>query len=154
MAKYVNVGNGQYLNARNDHSTSSSIKYYIPHGEEVTVSSTYGNWSKVTVVDYPGKGSAWVMTSYLSDSEPSILFDTETYALGNKTLQTGRFGRYTYNLQIGLGITADGVFGSATETAVRNFQESHGLSIDGIAGSGTKGALWSAASNTIIQHGK
>ena len=37
--------------------------------------------------------------------------------------------------------TADGIFGSLTETAVKNFQRSRGLAADGIVGAQTWGAL-------------
>jgi peptidoglycan hydrolase-like protein with peptidoglycan-binding domain len=39
------------------------------------------------------------------------------------------------------GITVDGVFGSQTLTAVRNFQAAKGLTVDGIAGRETRAAL-------------
>jgi peptidoglycan hydrolase-like protein with peptidoglycan-binding domain len=35
----------------------------------------------------------------------------------------------------------DGLFGTRTEAAVRQFQERHGLQVDGIAGPDTMGAL-------------
>ncbi|MGH3648418.1 MAG: penicillin-insensitive murein endopeptidase, partial [Micromonosporaceae bacterium] len=41
----------------------------------------------------------------------------------------------------GQSVTADGVFNSATTTAVRNFQSSKGLGVDGIVGPQTWGAL-------------
>jgi len=36
--------------------------------------------------------------------------------------------------KVGIDITADGIFGSATDAALRQFQSDHGLDIDGIAG--------------------
>lgn len=38
-------------------------------------------------------------------------------------------------------VTIDGIFGSGTETAVRDYQSSRGLTVDGIVGSQTWGAL-------------
>jgi len=40
--------------------------------------------------------------------------------------------------------TADGDFGTATETAVKNFQAQNGLAVDGVAGSATLARLYSA----------
>lgn len=76
------------------------------------------------------------------------------YALGNKILQTGRLGRYVYNLQLGLGITVDGLFGSGTESKVRDFQRANGLTADGYAGDATKSELWKQAETTIKAGGK
>jgi len=43
--------------------------------------------------------------------------------------------------QAGFPLQADGIFGSNTDTAVRNFQRSRGLSVDGIVGPNTWAAL-------------
>ena len=40
--------------------------------------------------------------------------------------------------------TADGVFGSGTETALKKFQNKYNLGADGVAGKGTWGKLLSA----------
>ena len=44
-------------------------------------------------------------------------------------------------LQVALGIGADGVFGPATEQALKRWQRAHGLTADGIAGPQTREAL-------------
>ena len=41
----------------------------------------------------------------------------------------------------GAGLETDGIFGQATEQAVRSFQSTHGLEVDGIVGPMTWGML-------------
>ena len=47
----------------------------------------------------------------------------------------------TIAVQRALGISADGVFGRQTRSAVRAFQAAHGLEVDGVVGPQTLGAL-------------
>ena len=56
-------------------------------------------------------------------------------------VKRGMRGAPVNRLQERLSIGADGVFGSATEKAVRDFQKSAGLAVDGIAGPDTFTAL-------------
>jgi peptidoglycan hydrolase-like protein with peptidoglycan-binding domain len=60
-------------------------------------------------------------------------------------LKSGNEGRQVRILQHALGIAVDGVFGPATETAVRAFQARHGLQVDGVVGPQTSAALGSGA---------
>lgn len=57
------------------------------------------------------------------------------------TIKNGSKGNDVVTLQKMLGITADGIFGSKTETAVKKFQNEHGLDVDGIVGPKTWEAL-------------
>ena len=57
------------------------------------------------------------------------------------TIKKGSRGADVVTLQTKLGITADGIFGNATETAVKAFQTAHGLVADGIVGAKTWAAL-------------
>jgi peptidoglycan hydrolase-like protein with peptidoglycan-binding domain len=63
-------------------------------------------------------------------------------ASGSSTLlHSGSQGSTIVAVQRALGITADGVYGSATRRAVMEFQRGHGLIVDGIVGPQTLGAL-------------
>lgn len=55
----------------------------------------------------------------------------------NETIQVGSRGETVRAIQNKLNITADGVFGSGTERAVRQWQTANGLVADGIVGSKT-----------------
>ena len=54
-----------------------------------------------------------------------------------QALRKGCRGNDVVDLQKALGITIDGVFGTATETAVKKFQKENGLTVDGIVGAMT-----------------
>lgn len=69
------------------------------------------------------------------------------YTLEMRNLKNGHSGEDVRALQIllnGRGYncgTADGIFGSKTDSAVRKYQKDKGLSVDGIAGPATMGSL-------------
>ncbi|MGN0238279.1 MAG: N-acetylmuramoyl-L-alanine amidase [Lepagella sp.] len=54
-----------------------------------------------------------------------------------RTIKKGSRGSYVKVLQMKLGITVDGFFGTDTEKAVIAYQKSHGLTPDGIVGNYT-----------------
>lgn len=56
-------------------------------------------------------------------------------------LKNGSRGPAVVKLQTTLGVTADGVFGNGTETALRKWQSDRGLVVDGIAGPSTLVAM-------------
>lgn len=57
-------------------------------------------------------------------------------------LRRGSRGAEVSRLQRALGISADGIFGPATEAAVRQFQQGAGLTVDGVAGPNTLSRLF------------
>lgn len=80
--------------------------------------------------------SLMIFSSYSAQAYSGAFF--HVVSVGNR-------GTDVQSLQYLLNIGADGVFGSGTETAVKNFQASKGLAADGVAGPAT----WGAAVTTI-----
>ncbi|HZP20833.1 MAG TPA: N-acetylmuramoyl-L-alanine amidase [Bauldia sp.] len=60
---------------------------------------------------------------------------------GRPTLRRGDHGDLVKKVQAKVGVAADGIFGAATEAAVRQFQRNKGLVPDGIVGPKTWAAL-------------
>ena len=58
-----------------------------------------------------------------------------------ETVRKGSRGEWVVRLQEALGVEADGIFGSGTETAIKDLQEESGLVPDGIAGRNTYRSL-------------
>ncbi|HAS6479681.1 TPA: hypothetical protein GRR64_19070 [Vibrio parahaemolyticus] len=57
--------------------------------------------------------------------------------LDRATVRNGSRGVDVRELQLNLGLNADGIFGNGTEASVKSFQEKYGLSSDGIVGNDT-----------------
>ena len=62
-------------------------------------------------------------------------------AAGGQSLKSGDRGTAVASVQRRLGLTPDGVFGPATERAVKRFQRRRGLTPDGVVGPRTAAAL-------------
>jgi peptidoglycan hydrolase-like protein with peptidoglycan-binding domain len=80
---------------------------------------------------------AFVGLIAIANTVPTRAFSSaffHTQSIGNR-------GNDVKALQYLLNISADGVFGSGTQTAVKNFQTSKGLTADGVVGPATWGAL-------------
>src|ERR687896_1794060 len=65
---------------------------------------------------------------------------------GGLPLMYGSQGELVTHVQQALGISADGIFGPQTDTAVRQYQARNGLEVDGIVGPATWGALFESGS--------
>lgn len=50
--------------------------------------------------------------------------------------------------ELGYNLSADGIYGTNTSNAVRDYQSKNGLSVDGIAGVNTQGKLYAASNGT------
>ena len=69
--------------------------------------------------------TSWGIASPAPSPEPTMAYKlTRPYMIGETVRK----------IQIALGIEADGIFGPATERAVRAYQEKQGLTVDGIVG--------------------
>lgn len=88
-----------------------------------------------------------VCFSNISNIQPDIA------TFGNEILVKGKTGGDVYELQGRLKHLGfykgkiDGIFGSGTYWAVRNFQYKFGMTVDGIVGPKTKLMLWKATKN-------
>ena len=137
-----------------DHSGNKShIGLYVGSGTVIEASSTQAgvctsklNTSKWTYygelkdVSYSAQEATEQPSAPASDSQP-----TKTLP----TLKRGNKGEYVTMLQTKLKnkgydlgkYGVDGDFGSATESAVKQFQKDHGLTVDGVVGAKTWNAL-------------
>ena len=113
------------------------------YGLDIDVDNIYGNETKKALV----KG---LQTELNKQFEGNLvvdgIFGTNTYnACIN--VRRGAEGNITWLIQSMLichsfNINADGIFGTATEGAVRDFQSRNGLSVDGIVGKNTFNKLF------------
>lgn len=113
------------------------------YGLSIAVDNIYGNETKKSLV----KGLQTELNKQFgSKLAVDGIFGTNTYnACIN--VRKGAEGNITYLIQAMLvchsfDIDADGIFGNATETAVREFQKRNGLSQDGIVGKNTFNKLF------------
>ena len=119
--------------------TSLNEKY----GLNISVDNIYGNETKKALV----KGLQTELNKQFgSKLAVDGIFGTNTYnACIN--VRRGAEGNITWLIQSMLichsfNINADGIFGPATESAVREFQKRNGLSVDGIVGKNTFNKLF------------
>ena len=119
--------------------TSLNEKY----GLNISVDNIYGNETKKALV----KGLQTELNKQFgSKLAVDGIFGTNTYnACIN--VRRGAEGNITWLIQSMLicklfNINADGIFGPATESAIREFQKRNGLSQDGIVGKNTFNKLF------------
>ena len=66
---------------------------------------------------------------------------TSTSSTSGEVLRRGSKGEEVKKMQAALGVTADGDFGSGTESALKRWQSANGLAADGVAGPKTLAKL-------------
>ena len=107
--------------------------------------------SKLNATPSTGTGST---TGTTTGGTTSSGVTDESNKVTNQVLRYGDRGDVVRNLQqrlkdLGyLAGSADGVFGQATDAALRSFQTSNGLAADGIAGSKTQTVLYSSSAKS------
>ena len=109
-------------------------------------SRKWTHWYQLPFVDY---GDA-VFTGG-SAAKPDT--PASEYTLGTRTLKRGSKGTDVKALQeflnrLGAKLAVDGEFGSATESAVKDFQQKYALAVDGKYGTKTHAALMRAVAET------
>ena len=104
-----------------------------------------GFWTYYTITDYFGSVTETAVKNFQFSKQIKVdgLVGNTTYSClmdGVKNdimLKKGDRGEQVKEVQQMLGITADGIFGSGTESSVKKFQKDNGLIADGIVGSKT-----------------
>lgn len=107
------------------------------------VSGIYGNVDmNYAYIDYPSIIRKGGFNGYKkgSTSTREIALPTDDLKRGDTGSQVIRLQR-CLNKLLKAGLEADGLFGPATEKAVRNFQKKYGLAADGIAGPKTRAKI-------------
>ena len=81
------------------------------------------------------------IAAIMAGTAPAPIVIPAVDAAGRPTLRRGNRGDLVKQLQAGLGVTVDGIFGARTEAVVRQFQREHELIPDGIVGPRTWASL-------------
>jgi uncharacterized protein YraI len=145
-----------WLNLRSTPSLNGALLDKIADGLPVTWYNYASDWSRISFDGTMG----YVMTQYITDVDSGLVHpQTLRQAFGYFLLRRGCVGYRVKNLQRALisgGYytgSINGSFDSATETAVRNYQDDEGLAVDGLVGEGTKSHLWSDYSGVLTSFG-
>lgn len=136
LAENTGTITGNSVNLRTGPSTATTRLTYLNRGDTVTVTGKTGNWYAVT---YRGK-SGYVYGQY-------VAMNGAATGSSGTLLKKGSRGAAVKTLQQNLILLgylssgADGIFGSRTEAAVRQYQRRNRLGVDGIAGKQTLSAV-------------
>ncbi|WP_216362193.1 peptidoglycan-binding domain-containing protein [Vibrio parahaemolyticus] len=87
-----------------------------------------------------GTDKAQTIAGYAREVESAILL-AYGHEIERDMVSTGSRGADVCELQLALGVSADGVFGNGTKTALEAFQQANQLTPDGICGSSTWDAI-------------
>lgn len=144
---YSSSGGGH--SSHTSHSSHYSSSTYTPSsGSSSTPSYSTPSYSTPSYFS-PSKPAARRRSTTKKATKTTTVYPrsvTTTYALGDRVLKLGDRGLDVTALQqlliaVNYEITASGVFGLATNAAVKDFQTAHGLPADGVVGTQTLRAL-------------
>src|SRR5918999_1237123 len=96
-----------------------------------------GPAAPMAMAQFGGTGSVQVAVAAETPSARAI-----EVREGGLPLMYGSQGELVTHVQQAFGISADGIFGPQTDTAVRQYQARNGLEVDGIVGPATWGSLF------------
>lgn len=132
-AQYYVRTNGRCLNARSGPSTSAGIYTCVRNGAPLAAVVGFENgFARLSTGRYVS--AAYISTT--SGGRP-----TPGPGVGGTVLRPGSSGPAVRAVQGFLGVPVDGVYGSVTTNAVRNFQARNGILVDGIVGPQTRRLL-------------
>lgn len=149
LAQQTGTVNSGSLKLRSRKSQDSIVMAELSRGDKLEILDETDQWYKVKYGDFTG----YVMKEYVKVSGSSSP-DSSNRSSTDGTLRNGDKGSEVKRLQRSLvdaGVfsgKADGIFGDATEDAVKTFQRKNGLKADGVAGSDTLRALNSSSGST------
>ena len=90
---------------------------------------------------FRGRAGVTVAVATMAFAAAGAVAQDSPPASGGSSAGASASGSSVSAIQRALGITADGVYGPQTRTAVRSFQRREGLAVDGVAGPATLAAL-------------
>lgn len=141
--KYIYCSPTSYVNVRSGCSTNYSRVCKAYRADEIV-----DDWAPGTTfwrgVELANGQQGYVYIDYVKTWKPMLVGDM----FGSSTLRGGSTGTYVRNLQRCLisegylGGTIDGIFGTNTENAVKDYQAAKSLTVDGKVGAATKNALY------------
>ena len=137
------------MNVRASASNSGDRLGTLTHGTSVTVVGTNGEWSSIFCYDpwnekiYGMNTPAYIKSEFLSSSIPINCEWIQRYGTAaHQYTNTRKDGcaelQHDLNRFFNLNLTEDGICGTNTVAAIRQFQDWWDLSVDGIAGNMTK----------------
>src|SRR5690606_24889874 len=114
-----------------------TVQYLLrQHGDSLTADGAFGPMTEAAVRDFQSKRGLAVTGIVVGSTWTALIY----------TVRSGSTGEAVRGVQSqlntrGYGLVVDGIFGSKTDAAARDFQSKRGLAVDGVVGPRTWNAL-------------